>query len=104
VLQGSLRQTDILCRWGGEEFIVLLRGVEGEAALNVADKIRLRAEQLVFSFEGRPLRLTTSIGMSSLQPGDDLQALLARADNALYRAKQGGRNRVCGERLEAAHD
>jgi len=104
VLQGSLRQTDILCRWGGEEFIVLLRGVEGEAALHVADKIRLRAEQLVFSFEGRPLRLTTSIGMSSLQPGDDLQALLARADNALYRAKQGGRNRVCGERLEAGHD
>ena len=97
VLQGSLRQSDILCRWGGEEFIVLLRETEGRQALDVAEKIRRRSEQLTFSYDEQPLRLTTSIGLSSLQPGDTLHALLTRADRALYRAKQAGRNRVCSE-------
>lgn len=104
VLRGSLRQTDILCRWGGEEFIVLLRGVPDEVALEVANKIRQRTEQLFFSFEDQPLRLTTSIGVSSLHADDTLQSLLTRADHALYRAKQGGRNQVCGELVQAAHD
>ena len=97
VLQGSLRQSDILCRWGGEEFIVLLREIEGRQALDVAEKIRRRTEQLTFSYDEQPLRLTTSIGLSGLQPGDTLHALLTRADRALYRAKQAGRNRVCSE-------
>lgn len=97
VLQGSLRQSDILCRWGGEEFIVLLRETEGRQALDVAEKIRRRTEQLTFSYDEQPLRLTTSIGFSGLQPGDTLHALLTRADRALYRAKQAGRNRVCSE-------
>ncbi|HEK1007690.1 TPA: GGDEF domain-containing protein [Pseudomonas putida] len=97
VLQGSLRQSDILCRWGGEEFIVLLRETEGRQALDVAEKIRRRSEQLTFSYDEQPLRLTTSIGLSGLQPGDTLHALLTRADRALYRAKQAGRNRVCSE-------
>jgi diguanylate cyclase (GGDEF)-like protein len=97
VLQGSLRQSDILCRWGGEEFIVLLREAEGRQAVEVAEKIRRRTEQLTFSYDDRPLRLTTSIGLSSLQPDDTLHALLTRADRALYCAKQAGRNRVCSE-------
>jgi len=97
VLQGSLRQSDILCRWGGEEFIVLLRETAGRQALDVAEKIRRRSEQLTFSYDEQPLRLTTSIGLSGLQPGDTLHALLTRADRALYRAKQAGRNRVCSE-------
>ena len=97
VLQSSLRQSDILCRWGGEEFIVLLREAEGRHAIEVAEKIRQRTEQLTFSYDDQPLRLTTSIGLSSLRPGDTLHTLLTRADRALYRAKQAGRNRVCSE-------
>nr|WP_314478470.1 diguanylate cyclase [uncultured Pseudomonas sp.] len=97
VLQGSIRQSDILCRWGGEEFIVLLRDVDARQASEAAEKIRRRAEQLTFSYEDQPLRLTTSIGVSHLQPGDTLHTLLTRADGALYRAKQAGRNRVCSE-------
>jgi diguanylate cyclase (GGDEF)-like protein len=97
VLQGSLRQSDILCRWGGEEFIVLLREADGRQAFDVAEKIRRRTEQLTFSYNDQPLRLTTSIGLSSLQRDDTLHTLLTRADHALYRAKQGGRNRVCSE-------
>ncbi|AMK29692.1 diguanylate cyclase [Pseudomonas mosselii] len=97
VLQGSLRQSDILCRWGGEEFIVLLREAEGRQAIEVAEKIRRRTEQLTFSHADQPLRLTVSIGLSALQRDDSLHSLLTRADHALYRAKQGGRNRVCSE-------
>lgn len=97
VLQGSLRQSDIICRWGGEEFIVLLREANGRQAIEVAEKIRRRTEQLTFNYEDQPLRLTTSIGLGNLQPGDTLHDLLTRADRALYRAKQAGRNRVCSE-------
>jgi len=103
VLQGSLRQSDILCRWGGEEFIVLLRETEGRQAIEVAEKIRRRTEQLIFSYADQPLRLTVSIGLSGLQRGDSLHALLTRADHALYRAKQGGRNRVCSETPGTEH-
>ena len=63
----------------------------------MAEKIRQRTEQLTFSYDDQPLRLTTSIGLSSLRPGDTLHTLLTRADRALYRAKQAGRNRVCSE-------
>lgn len=104
VLQGSLRQSDILCRWGGEEFIVLLREADGRHAIDVAEKIRRRTEQLTFSYDERPLRLTTSIGLSALQPGDSLHALLTRADRALYRAKQAGRNRTCSETPGTDHE
>ncbi|MNG78934.1 Response regulator PleD [compost metagenome] len=104
VLQGSLRQSDILCRWGGEEFIVLLRETADRHAIEVAEKIRRRTEQLTFSYADQPLRLTTSIGLSSLQPGDSLHALLTRADHALYQAKQAGRNRVCGETPGTEHE
>ncbi|WP_449431398.1 sensor domain-containing diguanylate cyclase [Pseudomonas putida] len=104
VLQGSLRQSDILCRWGGEEFIVLLREAAGRQAIEVAEKIRQRTEQLTFSYDERPLRLTTSIGLSGLQPGDTLHALLGRADRALYRAKQAGRNRACSETCGTDHE
>ncbi|MGN8261521.1 diguanylate cyclase [Pseudomonas sp. SMSB3] len=104
VLQGSLRQSDVLCRWGGEEFVVLLREVQGRQAIDVAEKIRRRTEQLTFSHDQRALRLTASIGLSALQPGDSLHTLLSRADRALYRAKQAGRNRVCSEATEPTHE
>ncbi|MBA1203442.1 diguanylate cyclase [Pseudomonas capeferrum] len=104
VLRGSLRQSDILCRWGGEEFIVLLREADAQGALEVAEKIRRRTEQKVFNFDGRALRLTTSIGLSTLRSGDTLDGLLTRADHALYRAKQGGRNRVCAQTPGNDHD
>ncbi|WP_438279559.1 sensor domain-containing diguanylate cyclase [Pseudomonas alabamensis] len=101
VLRSSLRQTDILCRWGGEEFIVLLRDVEPARAHEVAEKIRRRTEHLAFAFTDHPLRLTTSIGLSYRRPDDTLHSLISRADDALYQAKQRGRNRVCAEPSDA---
>lgn len=97
VLENCLRQVDIICRWGGEEFIVLLKDTDATHAQEVAEKIRLHCEQREFRFADKVIRLTTSIGLSNLQPEDTLHSVIARADHALYRAKQSGRNRVCVE-------
>jgi diguanylate cyclase (GGDEF)-like protein len=94
-LAGRLRQTlaanDCLARWGGEEFAVLLRGVQGEADL-VDRAERLRAA--VGSDPIARLRLTVSIGAVLAGSGADLDALLERADGCLYAAKRDGRDRV----------
>ena len=79
-------------RWGGEEFTVILRGADRDQAALLAEKLRRRIEQEHFASVGS---VTCSIGVSMIQPGDDLDSLFGRADAALYEAKQGGRNRVC---------
>jgi len=96
-LQDNLRQSDIICRWGGEEFILLLKDTTPEQARLLAEKIRQQTEQSRFSYNDISLHITTSIGLAELHPDDTLNQLLARADRALYRAKQAGRNRLCEE-------
>lgn len=95
VLENCLRDSDIICRWGGEEFIVLLKNTDSHNARMIAEKIRRQTEQQIFTHAGKDMHVTTSIGLTTLQPGDTLDNLLTRADHALYRAKQSGRNRVC---------
>ena len=94
-LQGSLRQSDIICRWGGEEFILLLKDTGASTARQLAEKIRQQTESESFTFNGVNLSVTASIGVTELQGDESLERLIARADRALYRAKQSGRNRVC---------
>jgi diguanylate cyclase (GGDEF)-like protein len=94
-LQSNLRQSDIICRWGGEEFILLLKDTGSSTARQLAEKIRQQTEEQVFPFNGVNLHVTTSIGITELHGDDSLDRLIARADRALYRAKQSGRNRVC---------
>ncbi|MDG1583325.1 sensor domain-containing diguanylate cyclase [Pseudomonas sp. GOM6] len=96
-LQSNLRQSDIICRWGGEEFILLLKDTGSSTAHQLAEKIRQQTEQQTFVFNGVNLHISTSIGISELHRDDNLERLLGRADRALYRAKQSGRNRVCEE-------
>lgn len=96
-LGDNLRQADIICRWGGEEFILLLKDTPPEQARQLGEKIRQHLEQSRFSYAGTELRTTASIGLAELQAGDALDQLIARADRALYRAKQTGRNRLCEE-------
>ncbi|MEO4045963.1 diguanylate cyclase [Pseudomonas sp. CAU 1711] len=98
-LQGRLRQSDIICRWGGEEFILLLKDTDLATARQLAEKIRQQIEQAVFAFSGAELRITCSIGLAERHGEDSLERLIARADRALYRAKQSGRNRSCEESL-----
>jgi diguanylate cyclase (GGDEF)-like protein len=92
-----LRETDIICRWGGEEFIILLKDTDSAGARRVAEKIRLLAEQHTYVFTGTALQVTVSLGLTELNANDTMQSLIARADQALYRAKQSGRNQVCTE-------
>ena len=96
-LSSAVRQADIICRWGGEEFILLLKDTRLEQARELGEKIRLLTEQSRFHYNGTELRVTTSIGLAQLHADDALEALIARTDRALYRAKQSGRNRLCEE-------
>ncbi|WP_433885177.1 sensor domain-containing diguanylate cyclase [Pseudomonas vranovensis] len=104
VLEECLRHADIICRWGGEEFIVLLKDTDSQYAAAVAEKIRSKTEALAFTYAEQPIHLTASIGLSNLQADDTLHSLIARADRALYRAKQSGRNRVCSEIPRTDHE
>lgn len=96
-LESCLRHSDIVCRWGGEEFIVLLKDTDGETGLMIAEKIRQHVEQQRYAYNDQALQLTVSIGVTTLQADDTLHMLLSRADHAMYRAKQSGRNRTCVE-------
>jgi diguanylate cyclase (GGDEF)-like protein len=96
VIRDSMRAADIPCRWGGEEFCVLLPETDRDGARAIADRIRARVGELVMHVGKDAVRTTLSVGISCYPtdtPGA-LQALLERADQALYAAKQAGRNRV----------
>ncbi|MBX3181836.1 MAG: GGDEF domain-containing protein [Polyangiaceae bacterium] len=83
-------------RVGGEEFAVALVGVDFPTAYQVAEAVRVAVEQHTFHFEQRRLPVTVSVGLATREVAvEGAEALFKRADEALYRAKQGGRNRVC---------
>lgn len=88
----GLRSHDLIGRIGGEEFCILLPEVGAEEAAHVAERLRTVIAELPFAFEGQLLRVTVSIGVATLAAGDDLLGLMRRADNALYEAKQRGRD------------
>jgi len=92
---GAIRTIDTLGRLGGEEFAILLPDTEPAAALEVAERIRLAVAAIVIATDKGPVRFTTSIGIARINEADaSVEALLSRADAALYAAKNGGRNRV----------
>jgi diguanylate cyclase (GGDEF)-like protein/PAS domain S-box-containing protein len=90
-LMAACRETDMVARWGGEEFVVLLRDCSLEDGLNTADAIRAAIADAPF-LDGR--RVTVSIGVAAAGPDDDFASWVARADAALYAAKRSGRNNV----------
>ena len=97
VISGNLRNTDILARYGGEEFCILLLNTQSQGALRKAEDLRKKIEAHSFEYNGSRIRVTASLGLSMLQLNDDtdnLDKLLKRADEKLYEAKRGGRNRV----------
>jgi diguanylate cyclase (GGDEF)-like protein len=94
-LQPKLRDTDLLCRYGGEEFIILLRDTAISGAATFAERLRSSLEAHVFDIEGNKVKLTASFGVMQLIKGQPLEANFYRkADEALYEAKRAGRNRV----------
>ena len=91
----SLREQDVLSRWGGEEFLAVLPGADREAALVISERLRHNIESLRVDVEGCQVSVTCSVGVASSTHGESsLRALLRQADAALYEAKQFGRNRV----------
>jgi diguanylate cyclase len=102
ILQDTLRGSDVGGRYGGEEFGVVLPGINIVGAEAIAERIRRRIEQAVVE-QRRGLRVTVSIGFAALTPDDhDHGAWIARADRALYAAKAAGRNRSMGSDSERA--
>jgi diguanylate cyclase (GGDEF)-like protein len=89
-----VRAQDIMGRWGGEEFLLILPDTGPEGGLVVAETVRSIIETTPFLYEGFRHNLTISVGLAHLGEGDDSDDLLRAADDAMYRAKERGRNRV----------
>ncbi|MCG5549184.1 sensor domain-containing diguanylate cyclase [Halorhodospira halochloris] len=91
---GTLRTEDSLSRWGGEELLILAGHSDLAAAAILAERVRLIVAEQVAGQDGDPTRVTVSIGVASMAAGLSLQSLISRADQAMYEAKEQGRNKV----------
>ena len=91
LVRQRIRPSDLVARWGGEEFIILAPGSDVQMAYHAAERLRAAMQQVVFDKVGM---LSCSFGVSEYVEGDTAETMLARVDAALYRAKVGGRNRV----------
>lgn len=91
-LARHVRDTDFVARYGGEEFVMLLVGTDASEARSVAEKIRQEISQLGFHFHEQPVSITASCGIAAFAGDDSPDAAFDRADKALYRAKEAGRN------------
>lgn len=95
LIQEQLRAIDIVARWGGEEFCILLPETTKEAAAAAAERIRISLEQHPFQYQEQQIKVTASIGGTALNnPEERIEEVVRRADQALYQAKRDGRNRI----------
>ncbi|KAA3653934.1 MAG: GGDEF domain-containing protein [Proteobacteria bacterium] len=93
--EAAVRETDVVGRLGGEEFMVAMNGAGAVEALDVAERLRVAVANRPITLSARQrVTISVSIGLATLRSGEDGAALVARADAALYRAKRNGRNRV----------
>ncbi len=93
-VRASVRDTDVLARWGGEEFVLMLAETGPEDARELLDRVRQAVEALEITHSAGVLHLTVSAGLAQHRTGDTIDHTLERADQALYTAKALGRNRV----------
>ncbi|KQV12746.1 hypothetical protein ASC74_06455 [Pseudomonas sp. Root329] len=93
-IKNQLRNVDMVFRFGGEEFLILLSNTSREAAAMVGERLRFAVQAEEYSADGHSIELTVSLGCSTLLPGESADSLLRRADSALYVAKREGRNRL----------
>lgn len=94
VLRQGLRGDDFIARFGGEEFVLLMPASELDAGVRLINRLREAIERCPFHFKGERVTITVSAGVAMFKPGDHANQVLKRADQALYRAKAAGRNRV----------
>lgn len=102
-IESTVREVDIPCRFGGEEFVVLLPETDHEGAKNLAERLCRRIAERPFSFDEEHQTITASLGVATQEPGNFMpyEELLDRADKAMYRAKRAGRNCVRGNGTES---
>ena len=95
-LASCMRDVDFVARWGGEEFLAVLPDTDPEGAKLVAERIRRKVENQVIDVAGigEPLKVTMTLGVATLRPGEGAEQAIIRADAALYEGKHQGRNRV----------
>src|SRR5690606_22076188 len=93
-LVSRLREKDFVARYGGEEFVILLPETRPADAEHVLNKLRMAIASIPFHFKSHQIRITLSFGVVAAVPDDTVETLFARADKALYQAKQSGRNQV----------
>ena len=94
VLRKRLRDTDFIARFGGEEFVLLMPCTVPAVGAKLLETLRAAIEACPFHFKGERVTITISMGLTALKPGEHTDMALKRADQALYRAKNAGRNRV----------
>jgi diguanylate cyclase (GGDEF)-like protein len=94
VIRQTIRSYDLLGRYGGEEFVLLITDLDGPVTRRLMERIRENMERCVTNYEGAELKVTCSIGLAKFSEGDSLEAAIKKADDALYAAKNSGRNRV----------
>ncbi len=94
-----LRGVDLFCRLGGEEFVVVMPDTNIETAAKIAERVRIAVEKDIFAIvpEGYAVPVTVSIGLAERGHDVGIEGLIRRADRALYRSKDSGRNRVCSD-------
>lgn len=94
IIRKSVRASDVVCRWGGEEFLILLQDCNSGEAAHLAEKIRKQIEERSFTFSSGETSVTLSLGVTQAIQGEEEKQLLDRVDQALFAAKNAGRNRV----------
>jgi diguanylate cyclase (GGDEF)-like protein/PAS domain S-box-containing protein len=93
-LISNIREEDFVGRWGGEEFVVVISGVDNKALFAAAEKLRSLVEHSVLTVEGNELNITVSVGATLAKRDDETEGLVKRADAFMYISKQNGRNTV----------
>jgi len=94
IINEQVRQTDIFGRWGGEEFILICSQISEERLITLADKLRETIEQYSFVIDGQLIKVTVSIGATTVKAKETFETVFKRTDKALYNAKNSGRNQV----------
>lgn len=93
ILVNSVREEDIVCRWGGEEMLILIKA-DNKVAYSAAERIRQDVEDAVTTVDGKKIKVTMTLGISGYKKGDNIRSMVQKADICLYKGKNSGKNQV----------